>query len=350
MAGPDVVLRVPKSNNNNKQNVSYNDQSLWQKWENHYYGREQNPNLTRMSNRLSVSYFLFICTSELYVALRYVIPWYYVELDPWTQYWIKVFCVFIFIQTIANWLCVTFTSTNIFKTADKPDPTNKKQQTPETEFISLCMHDIEDVQPVSANSVSDKQKHVFGWRRCEECDIDQPPRAHHCRICRKCILKRDHHCYMSGVCVGFWNQRYFVIMNFYIAIASIYGVICIYSYYVHHVHADWLWTDFVLPWTLVKWLTGSFDFHMMLMTFHLYTLWWTGPVAASFFFWQMLLIYRGLTNREFRSNLRVRCTASVSDKFRSVFGAFWLINFIFPAQIIFRQVGDGVHWKNVRTY
>lgn len=31
-------------------------------------------------------------------------------------------------------------------------------------------------------------------RYCKLCQVWKPPRAHHCKICGKCILKLDHHC------------------------------------------------------------------------------------------------------------------------------------------------------------
>lgn len=36
------------------------------------------------------------------------------------------------------------------------------------------------------------------WRFCVSCEANSPPRSYHCDICRRCILKRDHHCVFSG--------------------------------------------------------------------------------------------------------------------------------------------------------
>jgi palmitoyltransferase len=29
---------------------------------------------------------------------------------------------------------------------------------------------------------------------CKKCIAPKPPRAHHCSVCNKCVLKMDHHC------------------------------------------------------------------------------------------------------------------------------------------------------------
>lgn len=48
-------------------------------------------------------------------------------------------------------------------------------------------------------------------RYCEKCKLVKPDRAHHCSVCRKCILKMDHHCPWINNCVGFTNYKCFVL-------------------------------------------------------------------------------------------------------------------------------------------
>jgi len=48
-------------------------------------------------------------------------------------------------------------------------------------------------------------------RFCKHCMNYKPDRSHHCKSCRKCILKMDHHCVFIANCVGFYNQKYFIL-------------------------------------------------------------------------------------------------------------------------------------------
>lgn len=48
------------------------------------------------------------------------------------------------------------------------------------------------------------------WTYCKRCYIYRPPRAHHCHVCRRCILNMDHHCPWINNCVGEYNQKYFM--------------------------------------------------------------------------------------------------------------------------------------------
>ena len=57
---------------------------------------------------------------------------------------------------------------------------------------------------------------------CAKCKLSKPPRAHHCSICNKCILKMDHHCPWINNCLGLKNHRYFLLFLLYLTIGCIY--------------------------------------------------------------------------------------------------------------------------------
>jgi hypothetical protein len=41
---------------------------------------------------------------------------------------------------------------------------------------------------------------AYYGRECYRCSNFKPPRAHHCSVCNRCIIKMDHHC--PWVCAG----------------------------------------------------------------------------------------------------------------------------------------------------
>lgn len=57
-------------------------------------------------------------------------------------------------------------------------------------------------------------------RHCKWCAKFKPDRCHHCRVCRMCILKMDHHCPWIYNCVGFGNHKYFFLLLFYSVVAT----------------------------------------------------------------------------------------------------------------------------------
>ncbi|CAI2372028.1 unnamed protein product [Moneuplotes crassus] len=64
-------------------------------------------------------------------------------------------------------------------------------------------------------------KDIYGYKYCNICKRDKPPRAHHCRLCGHCSLNFDHHCPIIGSCIGKYNRRYFFQMSLYCLISCI---------------------------------------------------------------------------------------------------------------------------------
>lgn len=46
--------------------------------------------------------------------------------------------------------------------------------------------------------------------KCAKCGLPKPERAHHCRVCNRCVLRMDHHCPWTENCVGYRNVGYFL--------------------------------------------------------------------------------------------------------------------------------------------
>uniref|UniRef100_A0A3B0MMA2 Palmitoyltransferase n=1 Tax=Theileria annulata TaxID=5874 RepID=A0A3B0MMA2_THEAN len=62
---------------------------------------------------------------------------------------------------------------------------------------------------------------------CDKCNSSRPIGSHHCRRCKKCILKMDHHCVWITNCVGLCNQKYFIQFLVYMELMCIFNLLLI---------------------------------------------------------------------------------------------------------------------------
>ncbi|KAL7041701.1 hypothetical protein ACKWTF_000860 [Chironomus riparius] len=75
--------------------------------------------------------------------------------------------------------------------------------------------------------------------KCPKCSSIKPNRAHHCSVCKRCILKMDHHCPWVNNCVGERNQKYFVLFCCYIALISIHALFLCVNQFAMCIKHEW---------------------------------------------------------------------------------------------------------------
>lgn len=73
---------------------------------------------------------------------------------------------------------------------------------------------------------SEAESRRKGWtpgqtHKCDVCCKLRPERAHHCSLCGVCILRMDHHCPWVGNCVGWRNHKFFLLLNWWSALACL---------------------------------------------------------------------------------------------------------------------------------
>ena len=132
---------------------------------------------------------------------------YYVILDPKVSYFFKTIS-FIFFEPLALMTIITH-------------------------LISMCISPGYVPYPFKSHYISNKlpQTHSNSEKKerddlyCKKCRNPRPPRAHHCRICKKCTLKMDHHCQWVANCVGYYNQKVFYQFLFYSTVGDFFGFI-----------------------------------------------------------------------------------------------------------------------------
>ncbi|OEH77360.1 zinc finger dhhc domain-containing protein [Cyclospora cayetanensis] len=74
----------------------------------------------------------------------------------------------------------------------------------------------------ASESLNAEMKGSGGIRVCKWCGIVKPDRTHHCRVCRSCILRMDHHCPWLANCVGWGNHKYFMLLLLYGALTCLF--------------------------------------------------------------------------------------------------------------------------------
>ena len=374
-------------------------QSLLERLKADYHSRVNDPDLNRFSDRVTTLFYWFISTTQIYVTVTYLVPTYFGDCNEWVPYYLKVLSWFVFIQVTANWACVRRYDAIYKPSNDHAELRmnvkekyncymNEMQSTKSSQKFDCAVDmrnksvanggtncnghvsysaktslhrineerlQIEDDDESKQNSKSTEKERkdniskLLHWWWCDSCKRMSPPRSHHCVMCHACILKRDHHCYLTGVCVGYNNQRYFIVMCAYMTLSCSVGIYFTTMYLHENFWPNATFSDCILPVTCYRWLIhGSVELHHLFMIFHVYTFWWIGLMASGFFSMNMGLILLGKTSFEFRQKIKIRSTSSVAENFRSVFGNFWPINFILPAQILFRQLDDGTNWNNLK--
>jgi len=83
---------------------------------------------------------------------------------------------------------------------------------------------------------SDLESYTF----CTYCNKPKPPRAHHCRSCKMCVVDMDHHCPFIGNCVGASNHQAFVIFLISVVISCAYAA----SMTIYASYKTWPSVDF----------------------------------------------------------------------------------------------------------
>ncbi|KAF5206297.1 Palmitoyltransferase pfa4 [Thalictrum thalictroides] len=102
---------------------------------------------------------------------------------------------------------------------------------PDIEDSETPIHEIKRKCPrsgiyESSNSSQVSRVHEGGdLRFCQKCSHHKPPRAHHCRVCKRCVLRMDHHCIWINNCVGHANYKIFFVFVVYAVSASIHSLV-----------------------------------------------------------------------------------------------------------------------------
>ena len=119
----------------------------------------------------------------------------------------------------------------------------------------------------SANHASEMARYPYDFTlfhpgyACSTCSFLKPARSKHCRVCKRCVARADHHCIFINNCVGAKNYHWFLLLLLTTAIVTLYGGLLGMSIMTFHIRRRF--PEFsLLPWranrgrgmTLSRWL------------------------------------------------------------------------------------------------
>lgn len=341
-------------------------------------------------NFISAWWFWLTITGVFYCGLGHVLPALYAGYSQEFFWFQHILCYFLFAQMIVNWACVRYVGSP-FRPEDHMNlrdangeimeggfeiNLNHLKSNPDTGTYSIPVSSVyscngtvmkppkttlylvavptpeEEARGRGGEGPETSRSLVYpywSWKPCFVCQCQRPPRAHHCPLCKMCVLKRDHHCFFTGSCIGLRNQRHFVVFNFWAGIATTYCLVHSVVYLLFEFLPRSSYWDLLLPITFPRWLLGYTTLLDFLMVGLLYSLSWFCITSIGFFAEQVRVIRKGMTTFEEDNKIKITNTNSVQDNLKGVFGDYWYLNLLMPLHFKFPNTDTGVMWPNVKV-
>ncbi len=300
--------------------------SLMDKLKEHYHSRDSFAPKPEEASRAGMTFFWSYATVCVLSTSFITVPQLWKD-DDTLRLWNYIFIWFVFLETVTNWFLCARLAPNVY--------------TPETD----------DNADANAENGALIKAVAQGWRICLICQIDAPPRSHHCKLCQACVLKRDHHCFFTGTCIAFKNQRRFLVLTFYMAVASAYVFIS--SLWFVDPELKILTSEFYiyLPGiNVLSWIQGYVNIFQMIMLTLSYVSVVTFPASIGFFCWIWFLTLRGQTTYEIAKNIHVFRVGGVISHLQKVWGSVYLIPLHYLVPIYVPLPGDGAHWEMQKSF
>ena len=183
---------------------------------------------------------------------------------------------------------------------------------------------------------------------CSKCLTNTPFNCHHCPLCSRCIVHRDHHCFFLGACICLQNMGHFIILCLYAGLVSMYVDIRLFPHLYEHFenHKEGsisLWnlsSRCFFPVALGKWISGQEDLLFLLLIALFDVLVSTTIFTFGFGVYHLYLALTGQSHIQMKGIKECNKSHSevslrdLQNNFNTVFGKWGAMNFIFPIVLL----------------
>uniref|UniRef100_A0A3Q2QT22 Palmitoyltransferase n=2 Tax=Fundulus heteroclitus TaxID=8078 RepID=A0A3Q2QT22_FUNHE len=160
---------------------------------------------------------------------------------------------------------------------------------------------------------------------------------HFCKLCRKVIFRRDHHCFFTGNCIGNKNMRYFIMFCIYTSCTCMYSLVLGVAFLTVEYSISFenpLTFLTLLPLSTGYFFMGTISGLQLFLVLMLYVWLGIGLVCAGFCCQQVLLVARGQTWCQMQRGELVENRSPWRENLKDVFGARWILGLILPVQTV----------------
>lgn len=183
---------------------------------------------------------------------------------------------------------------------------------------------------------------------CSKCLTNTPFNCHHCPLCNKCVIHRDHHCLFLGACICLKNMGHFIILCMYVGLVSLYVDIRLFPLLFEHFEnqekdAISLWlvsSRCFFPIAFGRWLSGHEELLFLLLIAMFDVLVSTSVFTFGFGIHHLYLALTGQSQirmngyNKFHNSYSKVSFRDVPNNFAIMFGKWGALNFIFPVVLL----------------
>jgi palmitoyltransferase len=182
---------------------------------------------------------------------------------------------------------------------------------------------------------------------CSKCLTNTPFNCHHCPLCDRCIIHRDHHCFFLGTCICLQNMGHFIVLCLYAGLGSMCVNIrlfpVLYEHFENKEDSISLWklsSCYFFPVALGRWLSGQEDilFLLLIVLFDLLVSASICTFGFSVYRFYLALVGQGHVQmkgtKERHKSFSEVSLRNLRNNFTATFGKWGAVNFVFPIVLL----------------